>query len=157
MEFVRQCGDLRRSKGVRVVHGVISPSYLRLGKDENDSDVFMDDDPMIVLMEYMRIQVRLPLATLKLIQVRYHPRMLPSLRICDWSTCSQHWTSTTAKVCLARNSDKECWCANLSSLNRNECLQLKSLQNANIPLSKDALDKLIRTLDTDGDGEVDFK
>ena len=63
MNFVEQCGKLERSKGIRVVYGIISPSYFRLSKEKNDGDLFVEDDPMIVLMEFARIQVAPPRKT----------------------------------------------------------------------------------------------
>ena len=63
MNFVEQCGKLERSKGIRVVYGIISPSYFRLSKEKNDGDLFVEDDPMIVLMEFARIQVATPRIT----------------------------------------------------------------------------------------------
>ena len=55
--FVRKYEELRRQKNIHIVHGIVSPPYLQLDEGEKDSDVFINDDPMIVLMEYMRIQV----------------------------------------------------------------------------------------------------
>ena len=40
---------------------VSSPPYLQLDEGESAVDVFINDDPMTVLMEYMRIQVKLNL------------------------------------------------------------------------------------------------
>ena len=55
MDFVLRYEEMRRSRVVFIKYGMVKPCYVQLDKLSGESEAFLNDDPMIVLMEYMRL------------------------------------------------------------------------------------------------------
>jgi hypothetical protein len=56
MDFVMKYEELRVKHHVFVKYGVVTPGHAKLDQNQDDTAAFLNDDPMIVLMEYMRLQ-----------------------------------------------------------------------------------------------------
>ena len=54
MQFVMKYEELRSKHPVFIKYGLVRPCYVKLEQTQDDSAAFLNDDPMVVLMEYMR-------------------------------------------------------------------------------------------------------
>ena len=76
-----------------------------------------------------------------------------------WQNCSNPWCSSLkyffredAQACLVKNVNSEQICIEIVLI-----IIILTFQGSNIPLTPRQVDKLVATLDRDGDGEIDYR